>query len=351
MDAPPERVFDGHNDTLLDLHLPDRGRGRSFFERSETGHVDLPRAREGNYAGGFFAVFVPNEDTQDLTRTDDGYEVPLASPVPTARAKRFTYDVLAQLYSVEKGSNGAFSVVRTADELEEALDDERVVAAIAHLEGAAAVEPDLSNLDLLYAAGVRSIGLTWSRPNAFGHGVPFQYPRSPDTGPGLTENGRELVRACNERGIVVDLAHLNEAGFRDVADLSDAPLVVSHAGTHARCPSTRNLTDAQLADVGATNGVVGVPFDLPNIRPDGENDPETPLSVYVDHVEYIADQVGVEHVALGSDFDGCRVPNAVGDVTGLPCVMREIRKRGFSRGDLRRFARTNWLRVIGETWR
>ena len=351
MDTPTGRVFDGHNDTLLHLYLPDRGLGRSIFERSEIGDVDLPRARDGNYAGGFFAVFVPNESTSDLKRTDDGYEVPLASAVPTARAKRFTHDVLARLYSAEEASNGEFTVVRTTDELEGALDDESVVAAIAHLEGAAAIEPDLSNLDFLYAAGVRSIGLTWSRPNAFGHGVPFRYPGSPDTGPGLTENGRDLVRACNERGIVVDLAHLNEAGFWDVAELSDAPLVVSHAGAHARCPSTRNLTDAQLAAVAETNGVVGVTFDLPNIRPDGENDPETPLSVYVEHVEHIVDRIGIEHVALGSDFDGCRVPNAVTDVTGLPRVMRELRDSGFGRGDRRRFARENWLRVIGETWR
>lgn len=350
MGRPLPLVFDGHNDTLLHLYLEERGHGRSFFERSTTGHVDLPRARVGNYAGGFFSIFVPNEEELVPRRTVDGYEVPLSPSIPTTHAKRFTYNVLSRLYQVEANSDGKFAVVRTIDGLQQQLDD-GVMVAVPHLEGAEAVDPDLSNLDFLYAAGVRSIGLTWSRPNKFGHGVPFTYPQTPDVGPGLTAPGRKLVRACNERGILPDLAHLNERGFWDVVDISNAPLVLSHSGAHALCPSTRNLTDDQLDAVGDSGGVVGVPFDVPNIRPDGENDPDTPLSVYVDHVEYIVNRIGVEHVALGSDFDGCVVPELIGDVTGLPRVLDAIRDRGFEPEALRKFARSNWLRVIGETWK
>jgi membrane dipeptidase len=342
------RVFDGHNDTLLDLHVADRGGGRSFFEQSDRGHVDLPRARAAGYGGGLFAIFVPNDEPQDPAFEGDSWAVPPAPRVPTDEAKAFTCDVLARLYRLEREADGAFRVVRDVADLRDAL-DAGAVAALAHLEGAAAVEPDLGNLPLLYAAGVRSIGLTWSRPNAFGHGVPFRYPSSPDIGPGLTEAGEALVRACNEYGIVCDLAHLNERGFWDVAAVSDAPLVVSHTAVHDICPSSRNLTDEQLDAIGDSGGVVGITFDAVSLDPDGRQNLELPPARIADHVAYVADRVGVDHVAIGSDFDGCTVPETVGDVTGLPAVLDALRDRGFDGPALEKVARENWLRVLSET--
>lgn len=350
MDADLPVVFDGHNDTLLDVYLPERGDGRTFLERSESGHLDLPRAREGGFGGGLFAVFTPNDAPRgEPEETEDGYAVPYASAVDPERARAHTYDVLAELHRIETESGGDLRVVRTTDDLRDCLAD-GTVAAVAHVEGAAAIEPDLSNLDFLYAAGVRSLGLTWSRPNAFGHGVPYRFPHSPDTGPGLTDAGRDLVRACNDRGILVDLAHLNEQGFWDVAEVTDAPLVVGHAGAHEVSPSTRNLTDEQLDAIADSDGLVGVWFSVDNTRPDGDRVEDTPISVFVDHVEYIADRIGVEHVAMGSDFDGCLIPAELGDVTGMPKVLAAIRKRGFDDGALRQFAHENWLRVLDETW-
>jgi membrane dipeptidase len=343
------QVVDGHNDTLLDLHLGERGGGRSFLDRGDAGHVDLPRAREGGYAGGFFAVFVPNEGTSELRETADGYEVPLADPVDHGRAKSFTYDVLERLYRLERASDGAVRVVGSVDELRACLAG-GVLAAIPHLEGAEAVAEDRSNLDFLHAAGVRSIGLAWSRPNAFGTGVPFAFPGGPDVGEGLTAAGRDLVRACAERGIVVDLAHLNERGFRDVAALSEAPLVASHAAAHRLCPSTRNLTDEQLDAIGRSDGVVGISFCVENLHPEGRQDPSVPLSTLLDHVEYVADRIGIDHVGLGSDFDGAVVPEAIGDAAGLPVLLDALRDRGFDDRDLERLARGNWLRVLEATW-
>src|SRR5439155_8565297 len=141
----------------------------------------------------------------------------------------------------------------------------------------------------------------WSRPNSFGEGVPFRYPGTPDTGSGLTSCGRRLVAECNALGIILDLAHSNEAAFFDVARLSSAPLVVSHGAAHALCPVPRNLTDAQLDAIGASGGLVGVVFDTVMSRTDGDLVEETPLSVIAAHVEYVAERIGVEHVALGSD--------------------------------------------------
>jgi membrane dipeptidase len=346
------RVFDGHNDTILDLYrrrTGDESTERSLFEASDSGHLDVPRAREANFRGGLFAIFAPNDEDPEIEETPEGYEVTYAPDVDHEYAKAFTYDLLADLHRFERESNGSLRVARSVADVRDCLDDDSV-AAVPHLEGAAAVSPDCSNLDFLYAAGVRSIGLTWSRPNDFARGVPFEYPRSPDTGPGLTDAGRRLVDACNDRGILVDLAHLNEAGFWDVADLSSAPLVASHTAVHAICQSTRNLTDEQIDAVAASGGVLGVTFSASDLRSDGGRDPNAPVFLVADHVEYVVDRVGVEHVALGSDFDGTTILDSIGDVTGLPAVFDALRDRGLDDADLRAVARDNWLRVLEETW-
>lgn len=241
---PQYPIFDGHNDILHKLHLPKEGEERSFFERSERGHLDLPRACEGGFAGGFFAVYAPADQARsedDIIRTDAGYEVPLEPPLDFTYAQETVIGMAARLFRLEDEAAGALRVVRTADELDACL-DEGTMAAVFHVEGADAIDTDLNMLRLLYEAGLRSLGIVWSRPNTFGAGVPFQYPGSPDTGPGLTDAGRRLVRACNQLGIMLDLSHLNEKGFWDVADLSDAPLVATHSNAHALCPTTRKTS-------------------------------------------------------------------------------------------------------------
>ena len=265
-------------------------------------------------------------------------------------AKDFTIeDLIALLRELEGESAGEFQVVRTAEELKACLSS-GTVAAIMHIEGAEMIEPDLSNLSEYYEAGLRSVGITWSRSNAFGHGVPFEYPSSPDTGPGLTEAGRNLVKSCNQSGIMIDLSHLNEKGFWEVASLSEAPLVVTHSAAHALCPASRNLTDKQLAAIGASEGLVGINFHVGFIRADGKNDPETPISDVIRHVDYVVEKIGVEHVAFGSDFDGATMPNSIGDVTGFPRLMGALEGSGYSNQELKQIAHQNWLRVLRETW-
>lgn len=348
-------VFDGHNDTLLHLYLHERGHGRGFFERSAHGHLDLPRAREGGLGGGFFAAFVPagpsiDPDLDDLIVTDDGYEVRLEQPLDRDRAARVTMALAAGLFRLEAASDGALKVVRTAAELETCLRD-GVLAAVLHLEGAEAIDPDLDALEVYYRAGVRSLGLVWSRPNLFGHGVPFAFPRSPDSGPGLSDAGRELVGACNRRGIMLDLSHLNERGFWDVAALSTAPLVATHSNAHALCPVARNLTDRQLAAIKESDGMVGVAFDVSMLRGDGGLDVDTPLDEIVRHVDYIAERVGIERVGFGSDFDGATMPRPLQDVTGLPALLAAFRGHGYDDAALRKLSHENWLRVLRRTWR
>jgi hypothetical protein len=212
-------VFDGHNDTLTDLFAPEEGEGRSFFERSEKGQLDLPRAREGGLMGGIFAIYTPppegspeGDPHHGLTITEDGYELELAGPVEHEYARGFTDSAIDFLYDLVEQSKGNVGLVRAYQDLEDNLRG-GVLSIVLHLEGAAAIEEDLSNLEAYYERGVRSLGLVWSRPNVFGSGVPFRFPHSPDTGPGLTEAGKRLVGECNRLGIMVDLAHINEQGW------------------------------------------------------------------------------------------------------------------------------------------
>jgi membrane dipeptidase len=222
---------------------------------------------------------------------------------------------------------------------------------VLHLEGAEAIDPDLEALEVWYAAGLRSLGPVWSRANAFAYGVPFISPSSPDTGPGLTAAGRRLVARCAELGVLVDLSHLNEAGFWDVARAGAGPLVASHSAAHALCPTSRNLTDRQLDAIRDSGGLVGMVFACPFLRADFADDPDTPLSEIVRHVRYVADRIGVDHVALGSDFDGATIPAPLGDVAGLPRLVDALGEAGFTDNELRAIAWENWRRVLGAWWR
>jgi membrane dipeptidase len=343
-------IFDGHNDAVQ--HIAEyREGGRDFLARSDDGHLDLPRAREGGMVGGLFAMFAKPESPPvgDFTRTTNGYEVRLAEPLDSAFARdriRAQLDALNRV--VERGA-GQLRWARSVGEIEAGVSDGAFVMVL-HMEGAEAIDAGLGNLEELYAGGLRSLGPVWSRPNIFGHGVPFAYPRSPDIGPGLTAAGKELVRACNRRGIMIDVSHLNERGFWDVAALTSAPIVATHACAHAVCASTRNLTDRQLDAVRESDGVVGFNLSVCDVRPDAHLDADTPLDAVVDHICYLVERLGEDHVALGSDFDGAMMPRPVQDASCLPALLGGLYERGFGDAVVRKIALENWLRVFRMTW-
>ena len=320
-------IIDGHNDLVLH-----RWRGEP------TMHLDLEAARAAGFAGGFFALYVPSPKVPDPTAIP--YAVPLPAAIPHEEAARVAEELFEALCALP------VSRARFADDFRLGQ-----VTAIVHMEGAEPIAPDLSNLEEWYDRGLRSLGLVWSRPNAFAEGVPFRFPSSPDTGPGLTDAGRALVRACNRLGILVDLSHLNEAGFWDVAALSDAPLVATHSNAHALCAASRNLLDSQLDAIRDSNGVVGINFAVTFLREDGSLVPETPIAEIVRHVDYVADRIGVDHVAFGSDFDGAVVPEELGGVAGLPKLVDALRGAGYGDEALAKITHENWLRVLRATWR
>jgi membrane dipeptidase len=320
-------IVDGHNDLVLQTWRGDPPK-----------HVDLSVATAADFAGGFFAIYVPSpEPVGDFPGVP--YALPLPERISTADASRIARELYATLQALP------VTFARRAADFQPGR-----VTAIVHLEGAEPLAPDLSDLQDWYDRGLRSVGLVWSRANAFAEGVPFRFPASPDTGPGLTDAGRELVRACNRLGILVDLSHLNEAGFWDVAETSEAPLVATHSNAHALCPSTRNLTDEQLDAIGKSGGMVGVNFAVSFLREDGANDGDTPLTEIVRHIDYIAGRIGVDHVGFGSDFDGARVSDELGGIAGLPKLVAALRDAGYDDAAVEKIASGNWLRVLGETW-
>lgn len=347
-------VFDGHNDTLLKIANLDADDDWSFFDRNDDGALDFQRAVEGGMVGGIFAMMTPPSTGDDafrrnrITRTDDGYRKPMAPRVEHRTAHNYVDELFSLLEALESASDGRLTIATDTDEIP-AGPGERL-AAVAHFEGAEPIDKDLERLEAFYDRGLRSLGLVWSRPNAFGHGVPFRFPSPPDTGPGLTEAGKRLVDACGDMGIVVDLAHLNEAGFWDVADRTEQPLVVSHACCHAISPSARNLTDRQIDAVGESKGLIGINFFVGDLREDAKFDRDTPLRQLVRHIDYVADRIGIESVAFGSDFDGARISKHLGDAAGYQKVIEALRTHGYDDNALQKIARDNWLRIFDRIW-
>ena len=337
--------FDGHNDTLLRLLDADGAdKEGPFIAGSKEGHIDLPRAKAAGMKGGFFAMFPPPLKTGLSEVAGSPALSPNLPPeLAWSDAMASTSGMASILLRLERA--GALAVCRNAGEVRAAMAAERL-AAIFHIEGAEAIDSDFRSLDLLYAAGLRSIGIVWSRANAFGTGVPFRHNTDPDIGPGLSEAGKELVRVCNRMGIVIDLSHLNAAGFRDVAAISSHPLVATHSNVHAISPHARNLTDWQLAAIRESGGIVGLNYAVGFLRPDGKFVADTEIELMVRHVDALVEALGEGGVALGSDFDGAMVPASIGDVTGVPRLLQALLDKGYGEELVRKIALGNWLGIV-----
>ena len=330
--------------------------GRSFFDDSEEGHVDFPKVLTGNMVGGLFAIFIPDPDVAEVdpgnpTQGPYADAANLPSQMETGYAEHAALSMLAGLSEIERTSNGKVGIATTVDQIRQNMANDVFTIEI-HFEGAEPIDPSLETLEAYYLAGLRSIGLTWSRSNAFATGVPFQFPGTPDVGPGLTDAGKSLITACNELGIMLDVSHLNEAGFWDLAKTTDAPIVATHAGAHHVSPSTRNLTDKQLDAIRDSRGLVGTVFHVGFLRPDGQTDSEsTTVAAIADHVDYLVDRLGIDKVGLGSDFDGAMMPGDLKNAAGLGLLGAELGTRGYDQEALDKIGHENWLRVLGETWK
>lgn len=342
-------VFDGHNDLLLKMTMG-RATAQDIRDGYEAGQIDMPRAQKGGFAGGFFAIFVPTPGAMgiDLAAMQaDQYDLPLPPPVDRAHALDRTKIGIGHL--TELIDLGIAELCTTADQLEASLPGPKL-SVVLHIEGAEAIGPDFTELDMLYAAGLRSLGPVWSRPTEFGFGVPFRYPSDADIGPGLTELGKKLIRECNQRGIMIDLSHLNTAGLHDVADISTAPLVATHSNAQAITASARNLTDDELRIIAQSQGVAGLNFGTGVLRADGQMRPDSPPEDMLRHLDHMIGILGEDGVALGSDYDGTMVPNWMKGCDGLAILKDAMVAHDYGTELIEKLCWRNWIRVLRQTW-
>lgn len=339
--------FDGHNDFLLRLKNAPEQREALWLGSTGAGHLDLGRMKQGGFAGGLFAIWVPTvsktpaPDYKELMEKAP-FEVPLPDLMKLSEAQPAALAMAGHFQWMARVAPDDFVICRTPSAVRATMKAGKI-AGVMHMEGAEAIGADLDALHLFYEMGLRSLGPVWSRPTVFGHGVPFKFPGTPDIGPGLTEAGKDLVRVCNELGVLIDLSHMNQAGFEDVARLSKAPLVATHSNVHAIAASPRNLTDRQLETIRDSGGMVGLNFATSFLRPDGMASPDFGFDVMIRHLDYFIDKLGEDHVGLGSDFDGCTVATPLKDVVGVPRLFDALSTHGYDGPLIAKLARDNWL--------
>ena len=229
------------------------------------------------------------------------------------------------------------------------------------MEGVEPLGDDLDLLRAFYELGVRAIGLTHARTNAAGHGGIFA--ASGSSLEGLTPFGREVVRECEQLGVIVDLAHINPAGFKEIVDLTTKPLIVSHTNARKFYDVERNISDEQIKIIGERRGVIGINSVLVSSKKE-----QSTLDRYVDHIEHVADLIGIDCVGIGFDFfefiyrqwpeekkkwlaEKLTTPHFIPDLTNhshAKNLTRKLIERGFSDGDIQKILRRNWLRIFDE---
>lgn len=305
-------VVDLHSDTILEV----ASGKRDITARTATGHIDLPRLREGGVDVQVFALFVdPRFAGQGFARV-------------TA-----LLDAFDRLDAQQSALVRAISVA----EIEQAVRAGRIAVVLA-VENGSAIDGSLEHLTALHARGVRMMSLTWNNSNELADGA------TEEVAGGLTPLGRRVLARMAELRIVIDVSHLSERSFWDVLGATTGPLVATHSNAAGLTPHKRNLTDDQLRALARRGGIVGVNF-YPTFTGGAT------LGHVLDHVDYLVRIMGVEHVALGSDFDGFKqTVKDLEDVSRLPNLTVGLLKRGYTPDDVRKVLGGNALRVFRQVW-
>ena len=315
--APPTPVIDAHCDTLHYL-LQDKG---SLGEGIPDAHLDIPRLRAGGVSAQVFACWVP-------------------SPYHRYEATAFALRLVETFHRQAERYPDQMVVMRNAADIEIAAASGRVAGILA-LEGAEPLVGHLETLGAFYRLGLRWLGLTWNHRNEVADGLD-----AARTGGGLTPFGVDVVHACADMGIVVDVSHLAPAGVEDVLKEARGPVVASHSNARTLCDHERNLSDDQARGIAATGGVIGVTF-VPGFLTDTPE--EATLDHILDHIAFFADLVGVEHVGIGSDFDGLgkrQPPRGLEDASCYGSIRTGLEARGFTAQAIAAIMGGNWLRVL-----
>lgn len=363
-------VVDTHNDitsAMLDDGF-DLTMAGDAPDRKEKTHTDIRRMKEGGLDAEFFAIYV-------------GRDFVNRKPAEGGGAARRALDMISVVYEQVRRNPETFEMAYSSDDIRR-IARRKKIAALMGIEGGHAIEDSLHALRMFYRLGVRYMTLTHSNTNNWADSEGDI--NNPDVKHhnGLTEFGREVVREMNRLGMMVDISHVSDKTFYDVIETTRAPVIASHSSARALAPHTRNMTDDMLKAVAKNGGVVMINFfdafiDRPKaelgmqgrakqeeLRRQYPNDPKrvseemqkwragfkqekTPLSVLIDHFEHVAKVAGVDHVGIGSDFDGVSgLPEGMEDISKLPAITFELMKRGYSDADIKKVLGENILRVM-----
>ena len=327
---------------IVDLHSDTLMWNRDLGDRADRGHMDLPRLQEGNVALQLFSSVTKTPKGQNYdgngADTDNITLLTFAQlqPVKTWRSllERSLYHASKRDNAVT-GSDGKLQAVDKAQQLDALLaarqKDRSTVGAMLTIEGLHNLEGKIENLDRLYDAGFRMAGFTHFFDNELGgsmHGLKKG---------GLTPFGRDILRRMEEKGMIVDIAHLSHAGVAEVLAMAKRPVVSSHGGVQATCKVNRNLTDDEVRGVAKTGGVIGIGYWEGAIC---STDPRAAAKA----MKHVRDLVGIQHVALGSDYDGATTVRF--DTSQLAQVTQALMDEGFTPDEIRAVMGENALRVI-----
>ncbi|SHN82069.1 dipeptidase [Desulfitobacterium chlororespirans] len=305
-------VIDGHCDSILDFL---EGK-RSLTTPQEGGHWDIQRAKEGKVMLQFMAAFIESQ----------------------YKPERGTLRGLELIHAVHRfiQINGESVVlVRQAEDLRRLAPSQ--VGCLLSIEGGEILGNSLFLLDIIYELGVRALGLTWNQRNAIADGA------GELTQSALTQFGEKVIQRMNELGMLIDVSHLNEAGFWHVLKLSTQPILASHSCAYALCPHPRNLTDEQLKALAQNGGVVGVNF-YPGFL---TQEPKASLQDVVRHIQYIAEVAGVDVIGLGSDFDGIEsTPAGLEGADKYGDLAKALHLAGFNDQEIEKIMYKNFMRLL-----
>jgi microsomal dipeptidase-like Zn-dependent dipeptidase len=330
------QVVDMHADTLL--------WDRSLLDRSDRGHVDLPRLQDGNVALQVFASVTKSPKGQNYdSNSADSDNITLLTFAQLQPPRTWTSLRERALYHAEKlgeaeqDSDGTLRMIRSAADVERLMTDRAdgkdVTGGMLALEGLQALEGDLGNLQRLFDAGYRMAGFTHFFDNDVAGSM-----HGEEKG-GLTELGRQALAEMEELGMVVDIAHASKSAVAEILDTATRPVVSSHGGVQATCDVNRNLTDEEIRGVARTGGVVGIGYWHGAIC---DTNPEAT----VEAIAYVRDLVGIEHVGLGSDFDGSVTTRF--DTSQIAVITQTLIDKGFTDDEIAAVMGGNVIRVFTE---
>ena len=338
-------VLDSHVDTTQYLFAGEHWEKRDLSVKNERGHLDIPRMREGGVTAPVFAVWDEKPE-----QPGDGI----------ASARRQIEEIRKACLTYETDLVPA----ATSDEIRAAKKAGKIAVPIA-IEGGYLIEMDLDLLREFRAAGALYMTLTHGFHTEWADSSGVHDPLAPLHG-GLTDFGREVVRQMNRIGMMVDVSHVSDDTFRDVMEVSRAPVIASHSCCRAVADHRRNMSDEMMIEVAASGGVVQINFSAAFLDPDFPEynaeankrywesggtippvDHVTPLSVLVEHCDHALRTIGADHVGFGSDFDGVAcLPEGMSDCSRLPDLTASLLERGYSEEDLTKVLGENFLRVM-----